>query len=130
MRSINLLSLTVLASVVIAIRCLVIPGIESMSRPEQIRVMGKLMPRARRLLTFSLIFFVASALWQAVVSDTSPQVGTREVVAQVVTILAIVVLVPLTLSPHRSVAMRVDHHRRNLLTIALVLLSSLLVLST
>jgi hypothetical protein len=129
MRSINLLSLTVLAGVVIGIRCLVIPAAESLPRPERVHLMGKLMPAARRLLLLGLLFFIGSSFWQMIVADISSPTGAMEVVTRVATMLVIVVLAPLTLSPHRLVSLRVEHHRRMLLTIALVLLVVLLVLA-
>lgn len=129
MHSINLLSLTALVAVVFGIRCLAIPAVESMPRSERVRFMGKFMPRARRLLVLGLIIFTATTLAQLVVADVSSPVGAREVIARMATILAITALVPLTLSPHRSVALKVEQYRKPLLTTALVLLCTLIVLT-
>jgi hypothetical protein len=129
MRWINLLSLTVLTGIVFGIRCLVIPSIESMPRTEGVRLMGKLMPRARRQLALGLIFFLGSAIAQLALGDLTPAAGANEMIARATAILVTVVLVPLTLSPHRRISLRIERHRKTLLTIALILLIAQLILS-
>lgn len=130
MRSLNLVSLTVLAAIVLALRCLVIPAAESMPGAEGVRLMGKVMPRARRLLTVALIFYVGSAFARFASSDLRAPSGAREVGVRLATLVVTLVFVPLTLSPHRGIAPLVEHHRKTILTILLVLLSALLLLST
>ena len=114
---INLVSLLILTGTVFGIRCLIIPSTESMPRAEAVRFMGKLMPRARRILFVGLIFLAGSTIGHIVSGGSSIPPGPM-----VLTAIVVLVLIPLTLSPHRQFALTVEKHRKTLLSVALLFL--------
>jgi hypothetical protein len=120
--TLHLIALAILTGTLFALRALFIPAQRQIAPEEATRLMGKLMPRARRVLRLSLLIALATGLiesWRqrAALDAMGAAWALRLILALALASTVLLIAIP----PDYRIAPRLLPHRDRLLTLAFLL---------
>ena len=123
MRSLYLISLSLLTGTVFAVRCLLLPSLGVMTPEQATLLRGKLVPRLRRVLRFAVTVFAGTGIYLFMQTSTS----VLSIVQLALTFVVAAVLWLVCVSPHRRIAPEIEQYRPQILNLALTILIALVI---
>lgn len=123
MRSLNLISLSLLTGTVFAVRCLLLPSLAVLTPEQATLLRGKLVPRMRKVLRSAVIVLIGTGIYLFAQHTAS----VLPIVKLALTIAAAAVLWLLSVSPHRHIAPGIEQYRPQILNLALTILLALVI---
>ena len=123
MRSLYLISLSLLTGTVFAVRCFLLPSLAVLTAEQATLLRGKLIPRMRKILRGAVIVLIATDIYLFTQTTTS----ALHIVQLALTIVAASVLWLLSVAPNRRIAPEIEHYRPQILNLALTLLLALVI---
>lgn len=123
MRSLYLISLSLLTGTVFAVRCLLLPSLGVLTPEQATLLRGKLVPRMRRVLRITVIVLTGTGIY--LFTQTSASVLSTVQLA--LTFMVAVVLWIVSVSPHRRIALEIERYRPQILNLALTILLALII---
>ncbi|MEP7270965.1 MAG: hypothetical protein ABI882_05650 [Acidobacteriota bacterium] len=122
-------SMILLTSTVFAVRYLVMPSLDALPAEDATVFMGKIMNRSRRVLRLGLLILVVSEVYLFAAQTPTQASSWRLLVKLALTFAVTLIVLLITVSPHRHLALRVEPWRPQLLDAALALLIALIAAS-
>lgn len=129
MHRIQLISLIALTGIIFGVRHLVLPSVGVLTSEQATVFMGKLMPKLRRALRVGVFLFVATEVYLLFSGSSGDALSWRLLIELALALAVTLIVLLLCISPHRSLALRIEPRRAQLLDVALALLIALLSVS-
>jgi len=117
----HLISTILLIGTLFAMRWVVLPSIDILTPEQSTLLMGKLMPKARRVMRFSLLVLIASGVYLSLKEGRDDVLTPAWLLKLVLALATALVVLLLSVSPTRRLSMRMQPHRKQLLDLALTL---------
>jgi hypothetical protein len=99
----------------------VLPSLEVLTPEQSTLLMGKLMPKARRVIRLSLLVIIASGVYQTLKQGRNDLLTAAGLFKLALALATAAVVLVLSVSPIRRLSMRLEPHRKRLLDLALFL---------
>ncbi len=126
-RWLHITSAIVLAGTLFALRVLVLPSLSILQPEEAIQLLGRLMTKVRRTLQVSLVVLIATGIYRALSAlFTTSWLWWSKLILSA---LLLVVVLLLSLSPERKLALKLQAERKVLLNWSLVLATLIILIS-
>lgn len=126
----HFISLFILIGIAFSLRYLVLPALVSLTPEQSVQLMGTLMPRVRRAMRLSLFVLLLSGIF--IFADRGAietLTRIRHLARLVLTLVVAALVLFVTISPHRRLALRLEPQRKRLLEATLASLIALMLLS-
>jgi uncharacterized membrane protein len=117
----HLISTILLIGTLFALRWIVLPSLEVLTPEQSTLLMGKLMPKARRVIRLSLLVIIASGVYQTLKQGRNDLLTAAGLFKLALALATAAVVLVLSVSPIRRLSMRLEPHRKRLLDLALFL---------
>jgi uncharacterized membrane protein len=117
----HLISTILLIGTLFAMRWIVLPSLEVLTPEQSTLLMGKLMPKARRVMRLTLIVVIASGVYLTLKQGRDDLLAPAWLFKFVLALATAAVVLLLSVSPIRRLSMRLEPHRKRLLDLALFL---------
>ena len=117
----HLISTILLIGTLFALRWVVLPSLEVLTPEQSTLLMGKLMPKARRVLRLSLLVLVTSGVYLGVKKGLNEALTPLWLFQLALLLATASVVLLLSVSPARRLSLRVQPRRKQLLDLGLAL---------
>ena len=117
----HLISTILLIGTLFAVRWIVLPSLEVLTPEQSTLLMGKLMPKARRVMRLTLIVVIASGVYLTLKQGRDDLLTPAWLFKFVLALATAAVVLLLSVSPIRRLSIRLEPHRKRLLDLALFL---------
>jgi len=117
----HLISTILLIGTLFAMRWIVLPSLEVLTPEQSTLLMGKLMPKARRVMRFTLLVVIASGVYLTLKQGRDDLLTPAWLFKFVLALATAAVVLLLSVSPSRRLSIRLEPHRKRLLDLALFL---------
>ena len=117
----HLISTILLIGTLFAMRWIVLPSLEVLAPEQSTLFMGKLMPKARRVMRLSLLVLITSGVYLSLKEGRDDMLTPAWLFKLAFAVATALVVLLLSVSPTRRLSMRVQPLRKQLLDLALAL---------
>jgi len=117
----HLISTILLIGTLFAMRWIVLPSLEVLTPEQSTLLMGKLMPKVRRVMRLSLLVLIASGAYLTLKQGRDDLLTPAWLFKLALALATAAVVLLLSVSPIRRLSMRLQPHRKQLLDLALFL---------